>query len=127
MGKRMSLLFLLSPLCIVPLAMADELNVAPKACATSSEALPCRFSISVHYQTDTEQNLCLWLKHEAEPRRCYTGLKELSEELSLALEKDATIEIRDMNSRVLLSTQVSVVLFQPPQKRKRRGLNWDLL
>ncbi|MBT1444290.1 DUF3019 domain-containing protein [Shewanella sp. JM162201] len=127
----MKIILSLILLCIglVPGSMpkAAELKVTPKACATSADNLPCRFDVSVTYAGEREQDLCLWLKHETGPRRCYTGLKELSEQLSLALEQDTQVEIRDMESRVLLSADLSVALFQPPVKRKRRGLNWDLL
>lgn len=106
---------------------AEELRVSPQACATSSDKLPCRFDVSISYESDSEQNLCLWLSHEASPRRCYTGLKALNEQLTLALEQDTMLELRDMNSRVIIRTEISVALFQPAPKRKRRGLNWDLL
>jgi hypothetical protein len=120
------IVFLILLLLSLPLT-AGELQVVPKACATSSDQLPCRFDVSVSYEGETEQNLCLWLSHEASPRRCYIGLKALNEQLSLALEQDTMLEIRDMNSRVIMRTEISVALFQPAPKRKRRGLNWDLL
>ncbi|WP_372871425.1 DUF3019 domain-containing protein [Shewanella sp.] len=123
----MKYLVILSLLLLHLSSAAGELKVVPHACATSSDKLPCRFDVHVSYQGDKAQNLCLWLSHEAIPRRCYTGLKALNEQLSLALERDTMLEIRDMNSRILMRTEISVALYQPAPKRKRRGLNWDLL
>ncbi|QSX30576.1 DUF3019 domain-containing protein [Shewanella cyperi] len=125
MGMR-SLLILMFALVGQPL-LADEFSVNPQACATTKENLPCKIQIDIHFQGEQQQDLCLWLKHASQPLRCYQSLSELNDQLTLALEEDTALELRDANAKLLASMPLSVALYHPAPKRKRRGLNWDLL
>jgi len=125
MGMRCVFILLLA-LISRPL-LADEFSVNPQACATTEEQLPCRIRVDIHFHGEQQQELCLWLKHSPSPLRCYQALSELNEQLTLALEQDTELELRDGNAQLLASQPLSVALYHPAPKRKRRGLNWDLL
>lgn len=121
------ILFVLLLILLPDFLQADEFTVNPQACATTLEQMPCRFQVDIHFHSDIQQDLCLWLKHESKPLYCYQALTELNMQLTLALQRDTTIELRDMSTKLLASLPLSLALYHPAPKRKRRGLNWDLL
>lgn len=126
--KQSSLLFLSLILLSAPsLSSANEMTVTPKTCATAGNELPCKMQVSVHYSTHEQQDLCLWLVGSQTPLKCFLRETEIDELISLVLNENTAIELRDMTSNVLAFTLIEVAVYHPAPKRKRRGLNWDLL
>ena len=126
--KQSTLVFFSLLILVTPkLCLANEMTVTPQTCATSGDELPCKMQVSVHYSNDEQQDLCLWLVGTQTPLKCFLRETEIDELISLVLNENTAIELRDMTSNVLAFSLIEVAVYHPAPKRKRRGLNWDLL
>ncbi|MFD2094618.1 DUF3019 domain-containing protein [Corallincola platygyrae] len=97
------------------------LSATPDKCVVQSKGEPCRASISLTWQLDTPQNVCLYLGRRYRPLQCWEN--QTSDVFSYEFDSTQTLNFwlsRMPDRRRLAEKRISVVWVYEQQKKPRR-------
>jgi hypothetical protein len=98
-------------------------QVAPTVCLVDQQQRPCQLEISMHWQSQVPQSVCVYL--DDQQLDCWTTVNQGKWQQQLQLTGPARLELRNQQQQVLLQQQLTV-LSRQPERRRRLVAPWSV-
>ena len=100
------------------------LMITPQKCVALRQGLPCYAKVSLSWQGEHEDNVCLYRVANNQQLKCWESTKAGELTAQISAEDAAVFELRDAVSNDVLSTAEMRVAWV--YKKKRRTVSWRL-
>ena len=110
----------------VPTDDVVRLELNPKICTLSSNDKQCQADVRASWRSSRLESLCLIILERPEVKHCWENYSEGVYSIALVFAGDLTFQLRDMELRRVLSSEVLRIIREAIRYRHKRREPWNV-